>query len=112
MIFSTGPEIPATASRGSSPTASLGSRSNRVRVEAIRAADSAVYVAEMDDHGYFALRHIPEGEYAIRAYLDRTPNRTPDFGEPIDTAVLELGAADTTILTFELLARRHDAALD
>lgn len=104
VIFSTGPEIPATAVAGLVTDRLTRKPVERARVEAIRAADSAVYVAETDTAGYFALRHIPEGEYAVRAYLDRTPNREPDFGEPIDTAMLELGASDTTIFTFDLLA--------
>lgn len=104
ITFSTGPPIPATAVAGLVSDRLTREPVDGARVEAIRLADSVTYVAETDTAGLFALRHIPEGDYAVQAYIDRTPNRKPDFSEPIDHAELSLSASDTTIFTFSLLA--------
>lgn len=103
LIFSTGPEIPATAVAGLLTDRLTAKPVTGARVEAISKADSVVYVALSDTAGFFALRHIPAGGYDLRAYLDRNRNRKSDYGEPIATTELALGAADTIISSYALL---------
>lgn len=104
LIFSTGPEIPETAVAGRATDRLTRDAVDGARVEAIHLEDSMTYVAQTDTGGYFALRHIPEGDYTLRVYEDRIPNQEHDFTEPIDDTPLTLSASDTTVLTFELLA--------
>ncbi|HEX7049789.1 MAG TPA: Ig-like domain-containing protein [Longimicrobiales bacterium] len=104
LIFSTGPPIPATALAGVVTDRITGEAAAQARVEAVRRADSTVYVAVADTGGVFALRHIPAGAYDLRAYLDTRPNTEPDFTEPIDTGAVALGTTDTVVTTFSLLA--------
>lgn len=105
VIFSTGPEIPATVLAGTVTDRITGKPAIGARVEAIRRADgdSVTYVALSDSAGFFALRHIPDGSYDIRAYMDQTRNRKPDFSEAIDVATAMLSPTDTTVLGFSLL---------
>jgi hypothetical protein len=103
LIFSTGPEIPATAAAGIVMDRITGQPVAGARVEALNAADSMRYLASSDTAGFFALRHIPTGEYSIRAYLDRNRNQQLDYGEPQDTGGLQLGAADTVVVSYQLL---------
>lgn len=104
LIFSTGPEIPATVVAGVLTDRLSGKPATGARVEAMNEADSVLYVALSDTAGFFALRHIPAGNYDLRAYLDRNQSRKLDYGEPMARAELRLGAADTTISSFSLLA--------
>jgi hypothetical protein len=103
LIFSTGPEIPATAAAGIIMDRITGQPVAGARVEALNAADSMRYLASSDTAGFFALRHIPTGEYSIRAYLDRNRNQQLDYGEPQDTGSLRLGASDTVVVSYQLL---------
>jgi len=106
LVFSTGPEVPATALAGVVTDRLTGKPEVGARVEAIRAADSTVYATMTDSTGAFAFRHIPTGAYEIRSYRDRNRNRRGEFfEEPVDTARAELASADTVILSFALLAR-------
>lgn len=104
LIFSTGPEIPATAAAGLLTDRLTGQPVEGARVEAINMADSARYVALSDTAGFFALRHIPAGEYSLLAYQDRNRSRRLDFGEPEARDELRLGAADTVVVSYALLA--------
>jgi hypothetical protein len=104
VIFSTGPEIPATALAGLIEDRLTGSPVAGARVEAIGRTDSVRYVALSDTAGFFALRHIPAADYSLHAYLDRNRNGRLDFGEPQDTSSVMLSAADTTIVSYALLA--------
>lgn len=103
LIFSTGPEIPATAAAGMITDRITGKPVAGARVEAISEVDSVSYVALSDTAGFFALRHIPAGGYAIQAYLDRNRSGVLDFGEPQDTGSLLLGATDTMVVSYVLL---------
>lgn len=104
LIFSTGPEIPATVVAGVLTDRLTGQPATAARVEAMNEADSVSYVALSDTAGFFALRHIPAGNYDLRAYLDRNQSRKLDYGEPMARTELRLGAADTTISSYALLA--------
>jgi len=103
LIFSTGPEIPATAVAGQLTDRLTGQVVAGARVEAISGEDSTTHVAVSDTAGFFALRHIPPGRYTLRSYLDRNRNNKLDFGEPVDTATIEPGATDTVIVSHALL---------
>lgn len=103
LIFSTGPEIPATAVAGVLTDRLTGEAVTGARVEAISQGDSTTYVALSDTAGFFALRHIPAGSYTLRSFLDRNRNGKLDFGEPVDTGTVAPGAADTVIVSHALL---------
>jgi hypothetical protein len=103
LIFSTGPEIPATVLAGLATDRLTGKPAAGARVEALNQADSTKYVALSDTAGFFALRHIPAGAYEMRSYLDRNRSGRLDYSEPQDSGVVTLGAADTTIVSYALL---------
>ena len=103
LVFSTGPEIPATALGGVATDRITGGPAAGARVEAIRLPDSARYVTATDTGGFFALRRLPLGEYVVRTFLDLSRNRRLEPGEPRDTARLSLADGDTAALTFSLL---------
>jgi hypothetical protein len=103
LIFSTGPEIPATAFAGQITDRITGKPVGGARVEALGQPDSVRYVALSDTAGFFALRHIPAGDYTVQAYQDRNRNGRLDFGEPEERELLPLGPADTTIVSYSLL---------
>lgn len=110
LIFSTGPEIPATAVAGLLTDRITGQPATGARVEALSVADSVVYVAMSDTAGFFALRHIPAGSYELRAYLDRNQSRKLDYGEPESSAELVIAPTDTAIVSYALLAADTTAA--
>lgn len=110
LIFSTGPPIPNTAVAGWVTDRLTRRPVPDARVELVRRADSVTYTAASDTAGLFALRHIPAGAYDVRAYLDRTPNREPDFSEPIDASDVVIGVTDTVVVGFALLPNDTTAA--
>lgn len=110
LVFSTGAPIPATTLAGEVLDRITGKPVRDARVEAVHLADSAIYVAVTDTAGLFALRHIPSGEYTVRAFVDQIPNRQADFTEPFDSADVSMGAADTTVVQFALLPGDTTAA--
>lgn len=103
LVFSTGSPIPATTLAGQVLDRLTGKPVQGARVEATHRVDSLTYVATTDTAGLFAMRHIPAGEYDVRAYLDRIPNRLVDFSEPVDSGAVTMSATDTTIVWFAVL---------
>ncbi|MEX0912784.1 MAG: Ig-like domain-containing protein [Gemmatimonadota bacterium] len=85
LVFSTGPDIPATAAGGSVIDRITGEPEVGIRVEAIR-ADSLVYATVSDSIGMFVLDRIPPGDYQLRAFRDMNSNRALDVFEPRDSA--------------------------
>lgn len=110
LVFSTGAPIPGTTLAGQVLDRITGKPVRDARVEAVHLADSTTYVAVTDTAGLFALRHIPSGEYTVRAYVDQIPNRQIDFPEPFHSAEVSIGAADTAVVQFALLSQDTTAA--
>lgn len=102
VVFSTGGPIPATSVTGVAFDWVNG-RGAKTLIEAI-AADSTTYQVLSDSVGRFKLEHVPVGEYAIRAILDRNSNRLLDPTEAFDTVRVAL----TSRADVELYAFPHD----
>ena len=103
IVFSTGGIIPATTVTGVAFDWVAGRGAQKALVEAI-ARDSTTYQVLSDSVGRFEMRHIPMGEYAIRAIVDRNNNRLLDPTEAFDTVRVAL----TSRADVELYAFPHD----
>lgn len=103
VVFSTGPEIPATAAVGEVRDPITGKPEAGARVEAILLGDSLVYAVRSDSAGRFRIANVPAGEYRIRAYPDQNRNRALDPFEPRDTARALLAVGDTANLELGIL---------
>lgn len=103
FVFSTGPDIPATSVPGSVVDPIPGRPEVSARVEAIRRADSLVYALPSDSAGRFTFRHVPEGEYLVRAYRDMNRNRALEEFEPRDSAFVAVGVGDTAPVRLAIL---------
>jgi hypothetical protein len=103
LVFSTGPDIPETAVAGLVEDRITGRPVPGARVEATHVGTGHAYVALTDSAGFFALRHVPTGEYGLQAWLDQNRNREMDFNEPQDGAAIALAAQDTMVLELALL---------
>ncbi len=100
IVFSTGGPIPSTNITGVAFDWVAGRAANKALIEAI-AADSTTYQVLSDSIGRFDLRHVPIGEYAVRAILDRNNNRLLDPTEAFDTVRVALTQrADVELYTF------------
>lgn len=104
LVFSTGPAIPATRVQGTVVDRITAKPDTAVRIEAVRRADSLVYVAVPDSAGTFSLAHIPEGAYLFRAFRDLNRNRALDDFEARDTAGAMVEAAATPSVRLAVLA--------
>ncbi len=103
VVFSTGGPIPATTVTGVAFDWVAGRAANKALIEAI-AKDSTSYQVLSDSIGRFTLRHVPMGEYAVRAILDRNNNRLLDRSEAFDTVRITL----TERADVEFYAFPHD----
>jgi hypothetical protein len=105
VVFSTGPEMPATAVAGIVIDRITGRPPQQGVVNAVRRDDGAAYMALTDTAGFFSLRHLPLGDYDMVAYGDQNRNRRRDPAEPVDSGrvVTLSAAADTVAITFEVL---------
>lgn len=111
LVFSTGPEIPQTALAGIVTERITGRPPQRAVVEAVRQADSTVYVAPVATDGFYALLNLPNGEYEVMAYADANQDWTPGPTEPRSRAIgVTLSddtlAHDLAILPFDTTAAR------
>lgn len=95
LVFSTGPEIPATLLTGVVTDPITRKPEVGIRVEAIRSADSLVYAVPTDSAGGYRLGRIPEGEYEVRAFRDLNRNRALDDFEPRGLASATVVAGDS-----------------
>ena len=112
LVFSTGPEIPDNALAGIVTDRITGQPASEVIVEATSRADSVVYLTTADTAAFFALQHLPEGQYDVRAYVDQNTNRRYDPSESV-SAVQEVTFAsvqDTVPLTLAVLPPDTTAA--
>lgn len=110
LVFSTGPEIPATAVAGLVDDRLAGRAMAEARIEATHHDAGHTYVTVTDSMGFFALRHIPPGEYQLHGWLDRNGNQRRDFPEPQDSARLAVSEQDTVVLELALLPSDTTAA--
>jgi len=105
LVFSTGGEF--------TPSAVAGLVWDRITGEGVEPAevrafadtpDSAVYLAQTDTGGVYALRYLPPGRYRIVAFQDRNQNDTIDLMETQGVrGVLLNNPTDTVILTIPVL---------
>ncbi|HEX6693073.1 MAG TPA: Ig-like domain-containing protein [Longimicrobiales bacterium] len=104
IVFSTGPPIESTAFAGLVTDRLTGRAAADAAIEAVRAADSAVYTTDADSAGFFALRSVPSGVYAVRAYFDSNRNRRRDPSEAVSAQrPVTLTPTDTVTAEFVLL---------
>jgi hypothetical protein len=105
VVFSTGPEMPATAVAGIVLDRITGRPPQQGVVNAVRREDGAAYMVLTDSAGFFSLRHLPLGDYDMVAYGDQNRNRRRDPAEPVDSGgvVTLRSAADTVAVTFQVL---------
>lgn len=103
--FSTGPDIPATAIRGVAFDWVLSRPIPGATVQGIDVRDTTLlYLAVADSTGRFELQGVPAGTYRVRAFEEKTPNRTLEPREPWDTATVTLRDSART----DLYAFVHD----
>jgi hypothetical protein len=105
FIFSTGPEIPATALAGMVTDRLTGRPPARGVVEAVRLEDAVIHRVAADSAGFFALRSLPPGTYSVQAYDDANRNRRLDPTELRSShATVPLTSdTDTATVVFGLL---------
>lgn len=103
LVFSTGPEIPATLVQGSVTDRITGRPSAGTRVEAVRRTDSLVYAVPTDSAGAFRIAHIPTGTYLLRAFNDANRNRALDGYEARDSSVVEIGTENPAAATLAIV---------
>lgn len=101
-FFSTGQIIPRTRIRGQVFDWASGSPANGALVESFVQPDTIhAYIALADSNGGFALEHVPQARYTVRAYIDRNKNQAIDPSEPWDSASISLtDSASTDLVIF------------
>jgi hypothetical protein len=105
LVFSTGPEIQATAIAGLVKDHLTFRPVTNARVIATSLADSATYLTLTDTAGFFALRSLPPGAYRTTAYIDTNRDRKLSGLEPRDEERVNLTAArDTPVVELSVLA--------
>ena len=110
VVFATGPSIPDTRIAGVLFDWPKGTVALNTLVEALDRRDTTIaYVAFTDSVGAFSMRHLPPGEYLVRASLASAAAssalaRTFDFRRAWDSVAVTL--ADS--IGVELLAFVHD----
>lgn len=105
IVFSTGAEIPAGLIAGRTfdwPTQRLATRAY---IEAVRAADSAIFVASVDSGGTYAVGPLGPGEYLVRGYVDQNNNRVLDRTETWDSTRVTVAAGPRRDVELLLIQR-------
>ena len=95
LVFSTGPEIPATAVGGTVIDRTTNQPLRGAWVEAVLRPDSLVYVTRTDSAGAWRLTQVPAGSYGLRAYTDQNRSRQLEAFEARDTGTVTVAAGDT-----------------
>ena len=110
LVFSTGPQIPATAIAGLVTDRITGRPAQQAIVDATRREDSLVYSTAADSLAFFALRNVPIGSYDIVAYSDLNGNRRRDPTEPVSRSINQtlVRAADTVTVADQLVVTPPD----
>lgn len=104
FFFSTGPPFEDGVLAGT-VTDRLTGRPAAVRVEAIPVGidDPPPHVTVSDSSGIFAFRHLPGGDYLLRAWEDQNRDREPGFREPSGSREVGLGSGDTVVTALRIL---------
>ena len=106
LIFSTGPDILATALGGLVFDRLTGKPINNGRVVAVNINDSAAYTTLTDTAGFFGMRSLPMGAYRVLAFVDNNRDRKLNGIEPRDSTLKALSTVrDTQTVELSLLAR-------
>ncbi len=106
FVFSTGTPITSNRVRGTVVDRVTEQRLPLARFDLIRMPDTVRYGAVADTAGRFRLDAVPVGEYLAIGYQDVNNNRRADGFDRSDTLAVEVGAADTLDLTFNVF--HHD----
>lgn len=107
VVFSTGPEVPSGSVSGRAFDWPGQQVARRAWVEALRTADSAVFVAPADSTGAFTIGALGPGTYVVRGYVDQNANRVLDRTEAWDSVRVTVGGAPATGV--ELLFAQRDS---
>jgi len=106
IVFSTGPQIPASRLTGVVFNWVSGSVAQHAFVEARPATDTSTdFVAAGDSTGAFVFANLAPGLYKIRGFTDENNNKGLDAHEAWDTATVSL----TDSAHVELFAFPHDS---
>ena len=106
IVFSTGPQIPASRLRGVVFNWVSGSVAQRSFIEARPATDTSTdFVAVGDSAGAFVFANLPPGPYKVRGFIDDNNNKGVDAHEAWDTTTVSL----TDSARIELFAFPHDS---
>lgn len=103
VVFSTGGAIPNTTVTGVAFDWVVGRGANRALIEAlaIKGKDTTIYQVVSDSVGRFSLQHAPNGNYLVRAIIDRNGNRQLDPTESFDSLRISLAErSDVEFYTF------------
>lgn len=96
LVFSTGGPIPQTVISGVAFDWPAGKGLTNAVVEAI-APDSVIFQAVADSAGRYELRHMPQGQYIIRAFGDRNKSgelEPLEIWDTVSVTVTERAQAD------------------
>lgn len=102
IVFSTGPQIPETVIAGMLTDRLTGKPSSAALVQAMHLPDSLVYTTASDTGGFFALRHVPEGQYVVRAFDDRNRDRQVQLREAQGQVTADLAPRRDTVMFTEI----------
>lgn len=110
LVFSTGPPVPHTAVAGLAYDRLTGRPADDVIVEATRQQaeamndmpDTVSYTTAGDTAAFFALTHLPTGEYDVMAYIDQNRNRRQDPTESVSALQPVSLAADSDTIAVDL----------
>ena len=106
IVFSTGPTMPQGAVAGVAFDWPGQAFARTAWVEALRVADSAVFVAPTDSAGGFLVAPLGPGTYLVRGYVDQNRNRVLDRAEAWDSVRVTI--AETGVGGLELLLAPRD----
>jgi hypothetical protein len=103
LVFSTGPEIPATAIAGLVTDRITGRPASQAIVQATRRTDSLPYITAVDSQAFFALQNLPFGLYDVIAFTDVNRNRRRDPSEAVSAAATAPLSQQTDTLPIDLV---------
>lgn len=106
VVFSTGPTIPEGGVAGIVFDWPGQAFARTAWVEALRVADSAVFVAAADTSGEFLVAPLGAGTYVVRGYVDQNRNRVLDRSEAWDSVRVTI--TDSGVGGLELLLAPRD----
>jgi hypothetical protein len=105
LVFSTGPAVPNTAIGGTVFDKLTGRPATQVVVQASRMPDSVTYNTVGDSSAFFAMTHLPVGQYEVTAFIDQNRNRRrdPTEGASHPQAASLAREADTLVMILDVV---------